>query len=98
MVGEGDPYDENENDGSHLEEEEYDEGHYEDEVGYEEDRDDERHPRPLSSLDRKLCTKLDDEFDKLDYEDLIEDAPTRFKYRSVPKNEGPLDGDLVGAG
>jgi protein KRI1 len=68
------------------------EGDADDDKEYYEDEDpyfNDDAPSSTTKLDDKLRTKMSDELYKLDYEDIIGDMPTRFKYRSVrPNNYG----------
>jgi protein KRI1 len=48
-----------------------------------------------SKLDTKLKERMLDELYKLDYEDIIGDMPTRFKYREVEKNRYGLTSDEI---
>lgn len=53
------------------------------------------HDEEETETERKLREKMKDELYKLDYEDIVAGMPTRFKYRSVPKNNYGLSTEEI---
>ncbi|KAL3781551.1 hypothetical protein HJC23_000036 [Cyclotella cryptica] len=93
VLGDGDMYDDT---NEEIEDEETGEVYPEDggavDDAYDEEEEQwetEQYPAEESGIEKKLKSKMMDELYKLDYEDIIGDMPTRFKYRSVePNNYG----------
>ena len=82
---------EGDNDNKNQERYDKNEMNYNEETGYEEYEEEEGG----SFLEKKLKDRMMDELYKLDYEDIIGDMPTRFKYRNVEANRYGLRPDEI---
>uniref|UniRef100_A0A7S3QAF1 Kri1-like C-terminal domain-containing protein n=1 Tax=Chaetoceros debilis TaxID=122233 RepID=A0A7S3QAF1_9STRA len=88
--GDGDGDDDGDVEGEEVGED-YDMGQDDEQYEYQEE---EAEPEE-SKLDKKLKSRMMDELYKLDYEDIIGDMPTRFKYRQVEANRYGLRPDEI---